>query len=224
MNFFLIRRLIIKDWYFSRVTILVCLLAGIIALLMIGIGNESLFYFGSVLFITVLVGLGVTLAIMTVIYERKEHTLPLIMSLPISYTEYTTSKILANLLIFLIPWLILALGSIVVVASRNTIPNGMIPFVILVVTEIFVSYCVILSVAIVTESEGWTIATIVTSQLYFNYFLFQVSNHPGISSVKEGPVAIWGSIVWWILGIELVIVLIALSLTYYLQSRKKDFI
>ena len=40
----------------------------------------------------------------TVVEERTDQTLPFVMSLPISAAEYTTAKILANLLIFLIPW------------------------------------------------------------------------------------------------------------------------
>ena len=94
MNTPMIKHLILKDWHFNRVTISVCIVVGAIALLIIGTGGKSAFYVGSVLFITVLIGLGITLTIMTVIHERTEQTLPFVMSLPISVMEYTTAKIL----------------------------------------------------------------------------------------------------------------------------------
>ena len=50
----------------------------------------------------------------TVVEERNEQTLPFVMSLPISPMEYTTAKILANLLIFLVPLGALMLGSFAV--------------------------------------------------------------------------------------------------------------
>lgn len=224
MNYFLIRRLILKDWHFSRLTIAVCLTVGAIALFITGLGGETMFYIGSVLFITVLIGLGITLAMLTVIYERKEQTLPFVMSLPISVTEYTTSKILANLLIFLLPWLILAVGSLAVIWGRDTLPNGMIPFVMLVVTEIFVAYCLVLAVALVTESEVWTIATIVICQLFFNYFLYFASHFPSVAASMEGPVTHWSPAVMWTLGIEAVLLIVILGATYLLQARKKDFL
>ncbi len=41
------------------------------------------------------------------------------MSLPISYREYTTSKIWGNLLIFLVPWLTMVLGSLALFCGRQ---------------------------------------------------------------------------------------------------------
>ncbi len=224
MNYPLITKLILKDWYFNRIALSICLLAGIGAIMTVALGGETGFYVGSVLFVAVLAGLGITLTITTIILERTEHTLPFVMSLPISVMDYTVSKVLANLLIFLIPWLILAGGSILAFVLIDTLPNGFIPFIVMVVTELLLVYCLILSVALISESEGWTILAIVLTQLFFNFYLYFIAHLPDVQATMEGPVAQWTSSVWWTLSIEAVLLIAILVTTYVLQSRKKDFL
>jgi ABC-2 type transport system permease protein len=153
----MVMRLVLKDWHFQRSAIAGYLAAGGVALFLTGIGSEGSFYAGTVLLITILITLGIHLAMATVVTERTEQTLPFIMSLPISPREYTTAKILANVVIFMIPWLTLVIGTIAVIAGRSAVPDGLIPFSTVILTEIFAAYMIVLSVAIVSESTAWTI-------------------------------------------------------------------
>ena len=83
MNNFMVKQLILKDWYFNRGVILFYLVAGVGALALVGFAvNSGMFYMGSILLITALIGLGIHLTMATVVNERKEKTLPFIMSLP----------------------------------------------------------------------------------------------------------------------------------------------
>src|SRR4051795_13048506 len=136
----MIRHLILKDWYFLRGAIAGYLAAGALALALIAAGSEAPVYLGVVLLLTLLIGLGIHLAMATVVQERTDHTLPFVMSLPISPRDYTTAKVLANVIIFLIPWLTLTLGSMAVIAGRKSLQDGLIPFVAVLTGEIFVSY------------------------------------------------------------------------------------
>jgi len=220
----LVPRLILKDWYFNRWIIVAYIALGLVALLLIGLESEGLFYAGSILLITVLIGLGIHLAMTTVLQERKGKVLTFVMSLPISAMVYTAAKVLANLLIFLVPWITLVIGSFLVVHARGTLPDGIIPFVVVVLTEIFAAYCIVLGTALVTEAESWTIAVIVLSNLFFNFFIYYVSNMPAIAADMKGAVAVWGPSIWQLLFAEIAVAGLALALTFFFQSRKVNFV
>ena len=224
MTRIMIERLVRKDWYFNRGMIVVCLALGAVALLAVGLGGKGAFYFGAVLLISVVIGLGAYLAIATVIYERKDQTLPFVMSLPISPMVYTTAKVLANMLIFLVPWTALAVGSFVVLAGREVLPNGLIPFTAIMLTELFAAYCLLLAVALISESEGWTIFVMIACNLSFNYFLYFGSHIEGIAVHMEGPTAVWDAPVLWTLAASVAAIALFLGATFYFQSRKTDFL
>ena len=63
-----------------------------VALLLVSNGGEGSFYAGCILLFTVLISLGIHLAMLTVVEERTQQTLPFVMSLPISPRDYTVAK------------------------------------------------------------------------------------------------------------------------------------
>ena len=63
MNQLMIKRLILKDWQFSISTIVLYISIGVVALTMVSLGGQTVFYMGSVLFIAVLMGLGIHLSL-----------------------------------------------------------------------------------------------------------------------------------------------------------------
>jgi ABC-type transport system involved in multi-copper enzyme maturation permease subunit len=220
----MVMRLVLKDWHFQRWAIAGYLAAGGVALFLTGIGSEGSFYAGTVLLITILITLGIHLAMATVVAERTEQTLPFIMSLPISPREYTTAKILANVLIFMIPWLTLVIGTIVVIGARNAVPDGLIPLATVVLTEIFAAYVIVLSVAIVSESVAWTVGAMVTTNLFFQFFIYSVARIPQIAREIKGDHAQWSASVLTLLGTELALIVALIAITFVLQNRKKDFL
>lgn len=224
LNLPMIRRLVLKDWHFMRWPIAGYLGAGGLALVLLSTGGEGSFYAGSILLFTVLISLGIHLAMATVVEERTGQTLPFIMSLPISPADYTTAKILANLLIFVLPWGALLAGTIGVIAGRETVENGLIPFVIILLTSILVSYCLLLAVALVSESQAWTIGAIVFGNLAFQATLYGVSHTPSIAAAMKGDVVVWTPAALAIVGAEVAAIVLLLAGTFFLQNRKTDFI
>jgi ABC-2 type transport system permease protein len=224
MSAFMIKRLILKDWDLMRGTILLYLAAGAVALGLVAAGNEGTFYAGSILTITVLIALGIHLAMATVVVERTEQTLPFVMTLPISLQEYTAAKILANLLIFLIPWTAITLGTFAVLAGRAGYPAGLIPFSLLVLMEIFASYVLILAVALISESQGWTIGATVFGELALQGVLYYVSHQPTINATMKGNRIVWSPPALHLLLGEVATILLLLGLTFWFQSRKTDFL
>ncbi len=220
----IVQHLVRKDWFLNRNMVAICLALGATALIAVGFGGTGAFYTGAVLLIAVVMGLGIYLAIATVINERKDQTLPFIMSLPISAREYTTAKVLANLLIFLVPWTALIIGTFVVILGRSNVPDGLLPIAVLMFAELFASYCLILAVALVSESEGWTVVVMILCNLLFNYFLYYASHLDGIAPHMAGPTPVWNAPVGWLLAGLVATIGLLLATTFFLQGRKTDFL
>ena len=224
MSYSLVGRLVLKDWYFQRWALAAYLASGALALVLLALGTQASFYAGTILLLTVMITLGVHLVIATVVGERTEHTLAFVMSLPISPAEYTLAKIAANLSIFLIPWTALSLGTFAVLASHGMEGARLMPMATLILMEMVAAYCLLLAVAVITESMGWTIAVMMVENLFLQGFLDAVSHHPGIAAGMKGTRAVWDGPVVAILSGEIVLSIAFLGLAFLFQARKRDFV
>jgi ABC-2 type transport system permease protein len=224
MNTAMLKALIKKDWYLQRYVILSYSLAGLLALFLANLQNQTLATIGNLLLITVLIALGFHLAIGNIITERTQQTLPFIMSLPISVREYTIAKILANLLIYLVPWVVLLLASYLVILTRETLPDGLIPFVTLLLIQILVNYCFVLAVTLISESQGWTIGVVILGNLFIQSFIDFVTNLPSIKSTISGSSIVWETTTLLILLAQVLVILVFFGITFLVQSKKTDFI
>lgn len=224
MNVAMVKRLILKDWYFQRWAIGGGIAIGALAVALVGSGNDAAGYVGFVLLVSVLITVGVQLAMSTVLLERKEQTLAFVMSLPISAREYTTAKLVGNLSMFFVLWATLLGASVAVILSRESLPDGVVPLTIILLTEIFASTCVLVGVTLVSESQAWSISTLIAGNLFFNFFIFWVSRIPSIAAASKANVIVWDATVLSLLGAEAAAIVIALGLTFVLQDRKTDFI
>jgi ABC-2 type transport system permease protein len=223
MNYEMVKRLILKDWYLQRGVILASL-AGVVATLgIIATGGKVAFLLGLILLIMVIISIGAQMAVATIVTERKEQTLPFVMSLPISYREYTASKIWGNLLIFLIPWLTMVLGSFgLLLLSPSS--RGLLPYTAVMSTEILVSTCLILAVALITESQGWTVAAIMVGNLAVNGIGYIVAHIAGIAKGMWGSTIQWSGAASALLLAEFTTIAVLLGLTFFVQAKKKDFL
>jgi ABC-2 type transport system permease protein len=223
MNYTMVKTLILKDWYLQRLAIFGSLFGCLATLGIIATGGKVAFFLGLILLIMVIVSIGGHLASATIVTERKEQTLPFVMSLPISYREYTTSKILGNLLIFLVPWLTMVLGSFAILLLSPS-SRGLIPYVAVMSTEILMTTCLIIGVAVITESQGWTVAAIMVGNLAVNIMGYLVAHIAGIAKGMWGPTIQWTSSASVVLLAELATIALFLAGTFFVQSRKKDFL
>ncbi len=223
MNFAVVQHLMWKDWYLQRWAILAGFGGGVASLAIVAFGGNAGFYFGVVLLITSLIAVGAHIAISTIVNERKEQTLTFVMSLPVSYREYTASKILGNLVIFLVPWTTMVLGGLAIVLYADKI-RGLFPFVVIMAVEILVSTSAIVSVAVVTENQGWTVGAIIVGNVALNLVGYMVAHVPGIARGIQGTSVAWSPAASAILLLEFAVIALTLGLTFFLQSRKQDFL
>ena len=221
----LVTRLVLKDIHLMRIPIVWYWLGGILAVSIVVIGGEPLGLAGFILFVAALAAAGIHAIMATVVEERREQTLPFIMSLPITVKEYTSAKLIANLIMFLSVWITLsAVGFVVTFAGNAGQPDGLIPFATILLVSILVAYIFILAVAIVSESIGYSIAAIVVGNLGTQIFLWFVADLHAIRSVMGGAQAVWTATAVGILTVQAVSIVLLIVATYLLQARKKDFV
>jgi hypothetical protein len=223
MNYSMVKSLIWKDWYFQRRAILLSLAGGAVSLGIVAFGGQPGFTLGLILLVTVMVMLSAMTVMNNTIGERENQTLAFAMSLPISYLEYTTSKVLGNLLIFVPFWLTMLAGSVALIVAAPVI-HGFFAFAIIMAVEILVSTCLMIAVALVSESKGWTISAMVVGNVALNVVGYLVAHIPGIRDGMFGNVIQWRPAATISLTVEFVLIALMLGGTFFIQSRKKDFI
>ena len=88
----------------------------------------------------------------------------------------------------------------------------------------FVGFSIIAGAALVGESEGWGIAANVFCSSWYGLTWYFMTQIPGLMIDAQKPVPVWSHTVRLLLGAEFAAIVLILGVTYYLQSRKRDFI
>ena len=220
-----VMQLILKDWRLQRRTVVLTLVAGAAALAILLIGGQTPIVIGTVFFFVSMIFCACLLPMQNIINERKKQTLPFVMSLPISSARYGVAKLVSTVEMFLALWLVLLSAGLYVILGRHILPIGAIPMGMILMGFPLIGFCLITGTALVSESEGWaTAALAVTNSSYGLVWYLLISHVPSLTQTWGGPVAVWGPPVFKILGVELAIILVILTATLYLQSRKRNFI
>ena len=221
MNGSIVRHLVLKDLYLVRWMIAGSIAAGLIALAMMPLGRVSA-YVGGVSLICVLIILNIFL-VMGVVQERKDKVLLFALSLPISTTQYTVAKVLANVIAFTVPWLVLTAGNVALI-HLTEIPNGILPFWLTVLAYLLAYYFLLLAVSLVTDSTGWHTTAIIVGNVSVNFLIPFLLRRPSVTAHAEGPAAVWTGDLLAIIAIEVLAGIASLALAVYFHSRRRDFI
>ena len=218
----LLRTLLLKDWYFTRKLLIGLMLAGLIAIALIASASKAGLYAGNVLLITVLIAIGVHAPITTIVQERKSHTDTFVMTLPISLRTYQLSRLLANLLLMLLPSLLLLLGCFAVILAVPALPDGLVPVSAAVLGYIISGSMVILCVALFSESMEWTIGVMITSNLLLQAMLYFVGNLPTTQATAGTDQIVWDSSIVTAVLIETAICVTLPALTLWWKTRRTN--
>ena len=87
-----------------------------------------------------------------------------------------------------------------------------------------VGFCVVAGAALVSETEGWTIAATIVCNSSYGIGWYLIIRNPAINGNMKSPVPVWNSPVLMILGGEIAAIVLILGITFFLQSRKRDFV
>jgi ABC-type multidrug transport system permease subunit len=219
-----VKHLVLKDWRLNRMQIFLSMAAGVLALGVIQRGGETAFVVGGVWFFMSLILVGHMLPLVGILNERKKQNLAFLMSLPVSFLQYTTAKLLSTLGMFLIPWLTLVSAGLWLIESRGILPRGAIPMALILAFMPFVGFSLITGTVLVSESEGWGIAVNVACSSSYALVWYFLGKIPGLMSNAMAPSPVWNSAARNVLECEFGLVVAILGLTFYLQSKKKDFV
>lgn len=223
MNYRLVLRLVAKDWYMSRLPLSCVAIGGAVSIVMI-VQRDAIGFAGLVSSLIAVIMVSVIVPQVTVVNERKNKNLAFVMSLPISPLEFTASKVLGNLSAVVVPWALIA-GTVIVLLWRSPEVNGgFMPFAIIAALMPLVSFSLLTSVAIVSESEFWSMITMGASNVSYSFWWVVVNAIPGMREDFRSPVPIWSDAAVTIIAIEIGICVLALALTFLLQSRKRSFV
>lgn len=223
MNTLMIAKLINKDWQLYKWYMLGYIVLGCIAAILMTLPSYTVFYIGVVWLITVLIGASAHLILSSTINEVKESQFSFMMGLPIKPIDYTLSKLLGNLGIYLICWLpIVAVLIGLILASE--LPNGMVPIALILSLEILVAATILLGVSIVSGSLPISIAVMVILNVFFNLFMFYVAGLEEIGPFINQPELIFNHTVFTIIGAEIGLISLIVAITIYIKSRKVCFL
>ena len=217
-----VRHLIWKDLRLHRFQVAITVAAGLSALAVLQRGGEVAFVLGSTWYFVAIIVLSSMLPIAAIVNERKKQTITFLMSLPISCAQYTTAKLVSSLLMFLTPWLMLVVCAAVLVVNGNA--GGLIPMLLILAMLPVVGFSFILGTSLVSESEGWAIAATVICNSSYGISWYLLSRVPALTANWNGKIATWNPAVQRVLAGELGLVALIITLTFCLQSRKRDFI
>jgi ABC-2 type transport system permease protein len=219
----IVLRLMMKDWYLSRTLLSIVGVLGAVSIASLYLRHSLTGLAGMVVALFAVMFLGILMPTQTIVNERTQQNLPFVMSLPVSPMQYTTAKVLANLSAFLALWLPIAAGMIGTIAGTH-VYGGIIPLMVLAAFAPFTTFALVVAVAIVTESQPGSVAAHIASNTGLGVAWFFVERTPGFWQDLRSPVAIWSPTMMSVLSIEIATIVVALALTFYLQSRKTDFI
>lgn len=215
--------LILKDWRLYRGLILFAIVGGAAALGIVQFATEVSVVVGTVLFFISIILVGAMLPLASIANERKKQNLAFLMSLPLSSIQYTTSKLLSTTGIFLIPWATLVAAGVGLIVLRG-FAHGVIPLMLILMLLPFVGLGIITAAALIGETEGWGIAANVAVQSSYGLTWYFIARVPGIMKYNSSPVVVWTPTTLNILRTELALIPLLLGITYFVQSRKRDFI
>ena len=222
LNLPVIKLLIAKDWLLFQKQLAAYVTAGIVALCLLGMAKGWSFYLGSLLLIVVLVAAACFSISTSLLAERKERTLAFVMSLPLTPLDFYLAKLIGNLVTFFVPFLIMLIGTLAVIAF-TPLPDGLIVFSILLFGFVALAYSVSLSVAMAVESEGWNTFAMIGSMVLINPFIMLLGQISAISDYIKTESIVWSLPAVSILLAQVVLSVAVLVATGWVHCRKQAF-
>lgn len=216
-------QLIIKELHTYRWLIATAVAVGTFSLVLASTGKLA-FNVGALAWLTTIIACGVMLPLYGIHQERKDRSLLFALSLPISAAGYTRAKMLGILLSFACLWSALAVGAVVLVLAAPGIPNGLLPYVLLLSMLLLINFSVVMCCAFLSSSEIAVSAAIILTNMGVTLFMMTIGRLPAIGGQMLGAAPVWNGAFFLVLGIEVVVMAVALGLPLIVISRRREFV
>lgn len=216
-------KLVVKDWQVYQKQLAGFVAGMLLALGLVGMGTPLMASAGALLLLVQLLVVGTYAIQSSIMAERKLQTMPFIMSLPVTPMDVYWGKLLANLVIYLVPFLLVTGGLLALILSTPR-PDGAVPWLAVVALFMLAVFCVSLCVAIAVESEGWNIFAILALMTLIGPFLYWVSRLDGIVQYLKTDDIVWSAPVLGVLAAEVAVIAVAIPVTSWIHARKASFL
>jgi ABC-2 type transport system permease protein len=217
------RRFIAKELHVNRMIIGIGVVASVTSVVVAALGQLG-FSIGSLVWLSTIIGMGVILALYGIMNERKEHALEFVMSMPLSVGDYVRAKMIGLALCFLITWAVAVAAALVLVFAKDSVPDGIAPYLVLLSVFMLANFCVVLCGTMFSVSEGMTTGVVIVTNMGVTIFMFIVGPMKGIHEFMWGPAAVWNSTFWAVLACEMTVGLFAFCLPLFVVARRRDFL
>lgn len=229
MSTSIIPQLVRKDFLMMRKMILICcvvMLASIAAICMMfgRVPKVVFFNLGFTLLITPAFTCGIILLMKTIVMEKQKSTQLFIMSLPVTVREFTIAKLFLNFTVFTVFWLVFTSVAFYFMFGLGVFPYGAVPFFAVLFLGIFVAYVGTLSVALIYQSYGITILTMLGIELVMPAYFWAIAYLKPIYRHIGGPHMVWNSTAIGVVALPILIAILISVITWHIQSKKRDFI
>lgn len=219
----MIKLLVIKDWQIYQKQLAAYGAGLLLALSLIGMGKPWSFAAGSLLLLVLLIVIGWFAIGTSLIDERKEHTVPFIMSLPVAPMDFYWGKLLANLAIYLVPFTLVAGGTVALVLN-TPLPDGLLVYFLLIFCFLLTCFCVTLCIAIAVESEGWIMFTMMALMTMIGPYIYGIGRVAAIGANLNTDNIVWSAPAVGLLAGELLVIAIVVGVTSWIHARKTSFL
>ena len=215
-------QLVVKDLRVSWPLAVGSLVLGVLSLALSPWSAVAFFIGGSVLIVS-LVLLNVMLVSLSIVNERKEKIRLFMLSMPVSTTQYNVAKLMSSLIAYVVPAALLTLAGVVLLLA-TPLPNGFIPLFVATSVHCLLYFCILLAVALVTDSQGWITTVIVCGNVSISFVVPGLINLSSIGPILDTETVVWSSDVVAFTAIELVLAVAALAISFAVNSRKTEFV
>ena len=222
MNGSLVNQLIAKDLFLMRPMMLGALVLGGIGIGLMPFGPTQ-FFVGWILILIAITLLGIFVTAIGLLTERKERVHLFVLTLPISPAQYLRAKLSANAIAFFVPWAILLVAALTLVATTDA-ANGFMPFLVMLFGYVVCYYAAYLGMGLVTDSGILGTLVIIignTSPVFLIPLFLRLS---GITNDFVPPEAGWSGAVVGTLAGEIAFSVAALGIALVMRSRQRDLI
>lgn len=219
----MIQLLVVKDWQVYQKQLAGYLAGLVLALSLIGSGRTWSFNAGGLLLIVLLVSTGFFAIGHIVLNERKEQTLPFVMSFPVTPVSFYIAKLLAGLILYLVPFALVVLTTAFLVLY-TALPDGLLVYAMVIFFFMLMSHCVALCLAVAIESEGWNIFIQMALMTMLSPFMIWAGSLQSVQANLRTDQIVWSPVVLSVLAGEMLVVVVVLAWTSWFHARKTSFL
>lgn len=219
----MIKQLVIKDWQQYQTQFAAYVVGLLVGLTLIGMAKTRAFYAGGLLLMVLLICVGGFAYQTSLLNERKDPTLPFIMSLPITPTTFFWAKVLANVSIYLVPFSLVAAGTAFPVLF-TPLPDGILVWSFLIYGFLAMNCFVSLAAALTLESEGWNVFVQIAISTLIGAFITGLGMIAPIATKIKTNDIVWSAPALRIVAAEIAVITLCIVIARAVHLRKNAFL